>query len=150
MSDYLEAHNAQHLHIAACAGVYSARDTAKHFGVTERTVRRIWAKDLDAGDIEPPNIVSTRVSEDVIIADYRILVGRGMNLNEIADYFGVGASTIRNTLRRNEARHAHTSNAQMGHVQMDQMDRNVQMSSNAQMANVQMSNVQMGNGALRA
>lgn len=88
--------------IKACQGVYSLRDTARHFNVSPATVHKAWHgkthTDVPAA-LEPPNVISKRVSADIIVEDGRTLLQRGLSLQEAADQIGVGKTTLYNHMR---------------------------------------------------
>lgn len=89
--------------IKACRGVYSLRDTARHFNVSPATVHAVWhnKRHTDVPEApEPPNVKSTRISPDIIVEEGRTLLERGLSLQEAADEIGVGRTTLYTHLRQ--------------------------------------------------
>lgn len=84
--------------IKACEGVYSLSDTARFFNVAKATVHRIWSgqRHTDVPEApEPPNVISTRVSPDIIRSDAQVLLERhNGNVRKAAVDIGVHPSTL--------------------------------------------------------
>lgn len=88
--------------IKACRGVYTLGDTARHFHVSKDTVHNIWSGKRHtriAEAPEPPNVITARVSPDVIKEDGRTLLERGMSINEAAVEIGVSPNTLRKHIK---------------------------------------------------
>ena len=84
--------------IKACQGVYGLRDTAKYFNVSPATVHNVWTgkRHSDVPEApEPPNVISTRVSPDVIVEDGRTLLERyNGDYEKAAAELGVSSTTL--------------------------------------------------------
>lgn len=81
--------------IKASEGIYRAADVAKAYNVHRSTVCRIWDGSLytnqsPAADF-PDLVARTRHTDKA--EDLRILMGRGMSIDEAADALGMARST---------------------------------------------------------
>lgn len=85
--------------MSACRGLYSLRSTAEYFGISHEQVRRIWARNLDTSNIDPPNIGGTK-RQPALIEDSLILCQRGLSVREAADQLGVHQNYLRTLLSR--------------------------------------------------
>jgi transposase-like protein len=82
--------------IAACNGIYSIGDTARHFRVSKSTVYNIWTGKTHKNvmSVEPANVRTSRVPSDILIEDGTTLLRRGKTVAQAADELGVAASTL--------------------------------------------------------
>jgi transposase len=88
--------------IAACHGVYSVGDTARHFAVSKSTVHNIWTgrTHKNVMQAEPVNVRTSRVPSDILIEDGTTLLRRGRSVAQAAQELGVATSTLYAHLNR--------------------------------------------------
>lgn len=82
--------------IKACKGVYSVRDTARHFNVSPGTVHNIWQNRTHSHVIatEAPYVNRAKVPSHVIKEDAEWLLSNGTPLDEVAARIGVSKESI--------------------------------------------------------
>lgn len=88
--------------IKACNGLYSVGDTSKYFSVSKSTVHGIWSGNRHTGVIaasEADNIISSRITPDVLIEDGTTLLQRGLTVVQAAAALGVSKTTMYDRLR---------------------------------------------------
>ena len=88
--------------IKACKGVYSLGATARHFNVSKGTVHNVWHGRTHTAvpeAPEPPNVISPRVSPEIIYEDGRTLLERGLSVSAAAAAVGVSRNTFVNYMR---------------------------------------------------
>jgi len=83
--------------IKACRGVYSVRDTAKHFNVSVGTVHNIWQGRTHEAvrASEAPFVNRARVPASQIREDAEWLLRSGSSVEEAAQRIGVPAARIK-------------------------------------------------------
>ena len=83
--------------IKACRGVYSVRDTARHFNVSVGTVQNIWhgRTHVQVSPTETPWVERRRRPVAEIQEEASFLLSTGSSVEETAQRLGVGQRRIK-------------------------------------------------------